>query len=58
MSNNTIDDGFGNCWTKCRRPHCGLEVVRPGKAQCWCDDEDGPLWELPGQLDILGGEAS
>lgn len=21
---------------------CGLEVVRPGKVQCWCDDADEP----------------
>lgn len=22
---------------KCDAERCGLEVVRPGKAQCWCD---------------------
>lgn len=31
-----IDDGFGSVWLKCH-PNCGMEVVRPGKAQCWCD---------------------
>lgn len=32
-----IDDGFGNCWTKCG-PACELEIVRPGKVQCGkCD---------------------
>lgn len=29
-----VDDGFGGCWEKCDRPDCGLQVVRPGKAQC------------------------
>lgn len=29
-----LEDGF----VKCTAPNCGLEVVRPGKAQCWCDD--------------------
>jgi len=32
-----LDDGFGNCWEKCNKEDCGLEVVRPGKVQCWCD---------------------
>jgi hypothetical protein len=34
---NEIEDGFGNCWVKCDKSDCGLEVVRPGKVQCWCD---------------------
>lgn len=33
----TISDGFGNEWVLCGREDCGLEVVRPGKVQCWCD---------------------
>ena len=40
----TVEDGFGNVWSLCDRPNCALEVVRPGKVQCWCDSEDGPLW--------------
>jgi len=28
-----VEDGYGSHWTKCGR-HCGLHVVRPGKAQC------------------------
>lgn len=40
----TIDDGFGNLWLLCDRDDCALQVVRPGAAQCWCDIEDGPLW--------------
>lgn len=36
-----VDDGFGNEWSKCARPECGLEVVRPGKTQCWCDSGPG-----------------
>lgn len=37
-----LDDGFGNRWSLCARTDrpCGLEIVRPGKVQCWCDDED------------------
>lgn len=34
----TIVDGFGSEWSKCSNPDCGLSVVRPGKVQCWCDD--------------------
>lgn len=38
-----VEDGFGSAWschneTRTTRP-CGLQVVRPGKVQCWCDDE-------------------
>lgn len=42
MTERTIDDGFGGVWVLCERDDrpCGLEVVRPGKTQCWCDDED------------------
>lgn len=36
-----IADGFGSTWIKCdREGGCDLEVVRPGKVQCWCDDPD------------------
>ena len=38
-----IEDGFGSEWTLCKRKDCGLHVVRPGKVQCWCDEEEGPL---------------
>ena len=40
-----IEDGFGNAWVMCEDVDCGLEVVRPGKVQCWCDlrgECDGP----------------
>lgn len=36
---DTISDGFGSEWAKCRRPDCGLHVVRPGKAQCDCEED-------------------
>lgn len=39
-----IDDGFGGEWHCCKRPDCGLHVVRAGKVQCWCDDKEGPLY--------------
>jgi len=35
----TISDGTGNEWARCM-PNCGLEVVRPGKVQCYCDDKE------------------
>ena len=36
----TIEDGFGNVWTKCGKADCGLHVVRPGKTQCdVCDNQ-------------------
>lgn len=35
----TISDGLGSEWPKCM-PNCGLEVVRPGKVQCHCDDKE------------------
>jgi hypothetical protein len=41
----SIEDGFGNVWELCGRPDCELEVVRPGKVQCWCDIEDGPIYD-------------
>jgi len=34
---DNVEDGHGGCWVKCQLPDCGLEVVRPGKVQCWCD---------------------
>ena len=37
---NVLDDGFGNQWLKCSRPGgCGLQIVRPGKVQCDCEQE-------------------
>lgn len=36
MSDQTIEDGFGNSWGKqCPRCEClSMSVVRPGKVQC------------------------
>lgn len=50
---DTISDGFGSEWAKCRRPDCGLHVVRPGKARCDCEEDasDNPAedaQEAPG----------
>jgi hypothetical protein len=33
-----ISDGFVNSWPLCK-PDCQLQVVRPGKVQCECEDE-------------------
>jgi len=37
--NKILDDGFGNAWVKCQEfgDECGLQIVRPGKTQCWCN---------------------
>lgn len=40
-----IQDGFGASWPKCLRENCGLQIVRPGKVQCWCDSVGGPAYE-------------
>lgn len=39
MRSDSLDDGFGNIWEKCRAKECDLEIVRPGKVQCsgYCD---------------------
>ena len=34
-----VEDGFGSSWNLCDKKDCGLHVVRPGKVQCWCDNE-------------------
>ena len=40
MKGNDICDGFGNSWSRCKLgADCGLHVVRPGKIQCWCQDQ-------------------
>lgn len=40
MKGNDISDGCGNSWSRCTLgADCGLHVVRPGKAKCWCRDE-------------------
>lgn len=33
-----VSDGCGSEWVKCDRPNCDLQVVRPGKVQCSCED--------------------
>ena len=39
----TVEDGFGSVWVMCDRERCGIQVVRPGKCQCWCDESVGSL---------------
>ncbi len=52
-----ISDCCGNSWTKCTLGgDCGLHVVRPGKADCWCYDSDeskGRVGELIADIDQL-----
>ena len=41
MKGSDICDGFGNSWSRCKLgADCGLKVVRPGKARCWCEDQE------------------
>lgn len=55
--NTDVRDGFGNSWAKCALGRdCGLHVVRPGKAQCWCfdcDESKARVAELIGDVDSL-----
>ena len=45
--NNWIDDGYGNKWHRCKLgSDCGLHVVRPGKAQCWCENQEDSRVEV------------
>ena len=52
-----ISDGFGNSWTKCKlEGDCGLHVVRPVKADCWCydcDESKARVGELIADIDQL-----
>ena len=36
-NDEVVEDGFGSTWAKCG-PGCDLHVVRPGKAQCDCEE--------------------
>ena len=54
LDHGTISDGEGSEWPLCM-PGCGLEVVRPGKVQCFCDDlEDDDAKMIHDQTE--GGE--
>jgi hypothetical protein len=33
-----VSDGHGNEWVRCG-PYCDMEVVRPGKVQCSCQEQ-------------------
>lgn len=54
MRPNEISDGFGNSWEKCKLgADCGLHVVRPGKAQCWCQDQESSRVEVQAARDEI-----
>jgi hypothetical protein len=40
----TVSDGYQE-WQLCDRKDCGLHVVRPGRTQCWCDEQQGPFYK-------------
>lgn len=52
-----ISDGFGNSWSRCKLGgDCGLHIVRPGEADCWCYDCDASrarVAELIADIDQL-----
>jgi hypothetical protein len=41
-SEDYIEDGFGGAYPLCGREDCALEIVRPGKTQCSCEEEGEP----------------
>lgn len=44
VDHGAVEDGMGSEWPRCKAD-CGIEVVRPGKAQCDCTEptvEDDP----------------
>lgn len=49
MANELIEDVDGGGWFRCDDENCGLELVRPGKVQCWCDDSEYPPTDIEGQ---------
>jgi len=57
VKGNDICDGFGNSWSRCKLGRdCGLHIVRPGKADCWCYDCDASkarVAELIAEIDQL-----
>jgi hypothetical protein len=41
VKGHDICDGCGNSWSRCKLgADCGLYVAQPGKAQCWCHDQE------------------
>ena len=49
MKGSDICDGFGNSWSRCKLgADCGLHVVRPGKARCWCEDQEASREKVQG----------
>ena len=57
MKGNDISDGCGNSWSRCKLgADCGLHVVRPGEATCWCytaEDSRDRVGELVGEVEKL-----
>jgi len=49
-----IEDGHGHSCTKCERSDCGLEYIKPGKTQCWCDN----ICECGNEIEYFGFEDS
>lgn len=50
-----IEDGFGGEWERCELgDRCGLQVVRPGKVQCYCDGVEMERADVATLADVLG----
>lgn len=41
-----VEDGMGSSELRCKAD-CGLEVVRPGKFQCWCEHDSQRRASIP-----------
>ncbi|KJF21949.1 hypothetical protein C7T36_18385 [Rhodococcus sp. AD45-ID] len=51
VDHGSVDDGMGSEWQRCKAD-CGIEIVRPGKAQCYCTeptDEVDPAPAVPAE---------
>lgn len=49
-----VDDGLGQWQQQCRSG-CDMQVVRPGKFACSCDDERSPIHVAPSKEHVRLG---
>ncbi|UUE23834.1 hypothetical protein LRQ08_21650 [Rhodococcus qingshengii] len=54
VDHGSVDDGMGSEWQRCKAD-CGIEVVRPGKAQCDCTEptDEDEADDISGFMDAL-----
>lgn len=56
MDHGVVEDGFGSVWPRCGE-HCRIEVVRPGKAQCPCDNPSSLIGDLKRMASAIHADA-